>query len=414
MNLKETTILNGIAVVIKMMIALFINKILAVIGGPNLYALVGQVQNLLMIATSLGTGSINNGVVKYSSGDKYSNTTVLSTAMFVCVFLSILLSALIYIYSDNLAILFFGDESYVYLLVALSCTLVFVSSNSILLSYINGIGKIKAYVACSILGSFLSLVVIFFMSDLMGFKGALISLVTYQVCYCIATCIYLYKSDVFYISLSWSADNKELIKDFGKFSLMALTTAIVIPMSLILIRDYISDEFGQEYAGNWEAIWRMSKAYLSVFTLTFSVYFLPKFSRIDNKKDILLELKSGYALIIPLAMIICTTVYVFRRELVHLLFTDKFVHIYDLFLYQVIGDFFRIGSYILSFLILGKAKAKLYIFSEIIFSISLFSLIFVCTKIYGYEGVSMGYMFNYLAYWIFLFYFTLLKKRELS
>ena len=67
MTLIKTSLLNAIAVVIKMLTILGINKILAVYVGPTGYAALGQFQNAVQMITTFGSGAINTGVTKYTA-----------------------------------------------------------------------------------------------------------------------------------------------------------------------------------------------------------------------------------------------------------------------------------------------------------------------------------------------------------
>ncbi|MGE4416327.1 MAG: O-antigen translocase, partial [Marinobacterium sp.] len=67
MTLIKTSLLNGIAVVIKMLTLLGLNKILAIYVGPAGYAALGQFQNAVQMITTLASGAINTGVTKYTA-----------------------------------------------------------------------------------------------------------------------------------------------------------------------------------------------------------------------------------------------------------------------------------------------------------------------------------------------------------
>jgi PST family polysaccharide transporter len=72
----------------------------------------------------------------------------------------------------------------------------------------------------------------------------------------------------------------------------------------------------------------------------------------------------------------------------------------DLFAWQMIGDTLKIGSWILAYLMLGKAMTKLFIGSEIIFAGSFYALTHVFTGLMGLEGVTLAHAINYFLYWI--------------
>ena len=67
MTLIKTSMLNGIAVLVKMLTLLGINKILAVYVGPAGYAALGQFQNAVQMITTFASGAINTGVTKYTA-----------------------------------------------------------------------------------------------------------------------------------------------------------------------------------------------------------------------------------------------------------------------------------------------------------------------------------------------------------
>ena len=67
MNLLKTSVLNGIAVLIRTATLFILNKILAVYVGPSGYAVIGQFQNFIQIVTTFAGGAINNAVIKYTA-----------------------------------------------------------------------------------------------------------------------------------------------------------------------------------------------------------------------------------------------------------------------------------------------------------------------------------------------------------
>ena len=64
MSLVKTSLLNGIAVAVKLASALVLNKVLAVYVGPAGYAIIGQFQNVVSILVSLAGGLVATGVTK--------------------------------------------------------------------------------------------------------------------------------------------------------------------------------------------------------------------------------------------------------------------------------------------------------------------------------------------------------------
>ena len=82
---------------------------------------------------------------------------------------------------------------------------------------------------------------------------------------------------------------------------MALVSAIVVPVSQLIIRSYIKNHESITSAGLWEGINRISIMYLLVITTSLSVYYLPRLAELRNKNELRKEIFSVYKLIIPLA-----------------------------------------------------------------------------------------------------------------
>ncbi|WP_295165007.1 hypothetical protein [uncultured Buchnera sp.] len=91
--------------------------------------------------------------------------------------------------------------------------------------------------------------------------------------------------------------------------------------------------------------------------------------------------------------------YILRDWIIAILFTKTFLPMRELFLWQMIGDSLKIGSWILAYLMLSKAMTRLFITTEVIFAITSVLLTYICTQIFGYEGVSIAHLINYGIYW---------------
>jgi PST family polysaccharide transporter len=64
----------------------------------------------------------------------------------------------------------------------------------------------------------------------------------------------------------------------------------VVPLTQILSPNRLAESLGWEQAGYWEAMWRISAAYLMLFTNTFAVYYLPKLSELKSASEIRAEI----------------------------------------------------------------------------------------------------------------------------
>ena len=403
MNLIKTSALNGIAVLIKTATMFILNKILAVYVGPSGYAAIGQFQNFIQIVTSFAGGAINTAVVKYTAEyyeDENKQRAIWRTAGSIVLLFSIIIAVLILFFQRQLSVYIFQTDEFQSIFVWFAVFLLFFNFNALFLAILNGKKEILRLVTANIAGSIFSLIVTGLLAFKFNLYGALVALSINQSILFFVTLLLCYKSNWFKVSYLFGKIDKTISRKFAGYALMALTSSLCIPVSQILIRSYVSSEFGADYAGYWEAMIRLSGAYLMLVTTTLSVYYLPRLSELLAIDDIKKEVYLGYKVIFPAALFGAVMVYLLRDWIIELLFTDAFLPMRELFLWQMIGDSLKIGSWILAYLMLSKAMTKLFIVTEIVFSVLLIVLTYLFTKIFGFEGVSIAYLVNYAIYWI--------------
>ncbi|MFW1957331.1 O-antigen translocase [Acinetobacter guillouiae] len=416
MNLLKTSVLNGVAVLIKTATMFILNKILAVYVGPAGYAAIGQFQNFIQMVTTFAGSAINTAVIKYTAEyyeDEHKQQSIWRTAGSIVLIFSLFFSLLVLFFHKQLSFYIFHTDTYQSVFIWFAVFLTFFTFNALFLAILNGKKEILRLVAANIFGSLFSLAVTSVLAIKYNLYGALIALSIYQSLAFFVTLFLCYKSDWFKLSYLFGKIDKIIAKNFIAFALMALVSAICVPLSQMVIRSYLTYEYGLTYAGYWEAMVRLSAAYLMLVTTTLGVYYLPRLSELSNIKAIKSEVYLGYKSIFPVAVISGLIVYFLKDWIIALLFTKAFLPMRDLFFWQMMGDSLKIGSWILAYLMLSKAMTKLFITTEIIFSITSILLTYLCTQFLGFEGVSLAHAINYGLYWIVmsLFVFKVLKEK---
>lgn len=415
MNLLKTSILNGIAVLIKTATMFALNKILAVYVGPAGYAAIGQFQNFIQMVTTFAGNAINTAVIKYTAEyyeDEHKQQSIWRTAGSIVLIFSLLFSILILIFQKQLSIYIFHTTIYQSVFVWFATFLTFFTFNAFFLAILNGKKEVLKLVIANIVGSLFSLAITSALAIKYNLYGALVALSIYQSLVFFATLFLCYKANWFRLSYLFGKIDKDIAKKFAAFALMALVSAVCVPLSQMVIRSYLTYEYGLTYAGYWEAMVRLSAAYLMLVTTTLGVYYLPRLSELSKVQEIKSEVYLGYKFIFPLAVVGGLFVYLLRDWIIKLLFTQAFLPMRDLFFWQVIGDSLKIGSWILAYLMLSKAMTKLFITTEIIFAITSILLTYVCTQLLGFEGVSIAHLLNYGIYWTVMSIFVFRQFKE--
>lgn len=403
MNLLKTSGLTFISTTIKLLAGLVINKAVAIYIGPAGLALIGQFQNFMTLAMTAAQGAINSGVTKYSAEygkDSHRLPILFSTASKISLTTSVLVGAVTILFSDYISLQFLKTESYSYVFVILGFSIVLFVFNSLLLSILNGIKEIKAWITINIIQSFYSLVFTTLLIVFLGIDGALIALVTNQ-------------SVIFFVVL-WQLKNHQIIKlenfnhsfslveakKLSGFAAMGITSAASVPLSHLFIRNHIGETISWEAAGHWQAIWYISSMYLMVVTTALSTYFLPRLSEIKDKSELRKELLSGYKIIMPMVLLTSFIIFCLKDLIIWLLFTKDFAPMRELFMWQLIGDIMKLASWLLAYLMLAKALTKKFIITEIVFSVTFVLLSFIFLTQHGLIGMSYAFALNYSLYFL--------------
>lgn len=407
MNLIKTSLLNSVAVLVKILALLGINKVLAVYVGPAGYASLGQFQNAVTIITTFASGALNTGVTKYTAeyvDDESKQIEVWKTAGTLAVGVSLVFSVLVAVFSSHLAYFFLNDAAYSSVFLCFAVALSFFVLNALLLAVLVGKKEVPRYVMANIVGSLLSIAFVFYFVMLWGLYGALIALASYQSIAFFITLIICWNLKWFKVSNFYGTVNRLAARNLGKFALMAVVSAACVPFSQILVRQYIVGDLGSESAGYWEAIWRLSSAYLMLVTTVLSVYYLPKLSELKQYGEIRAEIINGAKIIVPVTVLGAISIYILRSFIVEVLFSKEFVPIEDIMGWQLIGDVLKITSWLVAYVFISKARFKVFIFIEVFFSITFVLLSIYFISKYGLVGGAYAHVLNYIACLLFVVY----------
>ncbi|MCV5473250.1 O-antigen flippase, partial [Escherichia coli] len=86
-------------------------------------------------------------------------------------------------------------------------------------------------------------------------------------------------------------------KVFIGYMLMGVIGAFTGPTALITIRNLITASISIEAAGIWQAVAKISDAYLGIFTIGIGMYYFPKAAAITSSTVLRKETKHVFVLI---------------------------------------------------------------------------------------------------------------------
>lgn len=411
MNLVKTSIYTSISTAITFISGFIVIKVVAVKIGPAGMAYVGQYQNTLSIFAMLSTCAILSGVVKYLAGyqhDKVKQQEVITTAITIIISFSLLATIIIIPLCFFLSKTVFHNYDFWWVYVLYGLFISTISLNAFFAAVLNGFKYIKNLTIINIISSVFNIIFTVGFAYKLGVKGVLIASNFVAIVIFFVNIYFIKKIDGITWFPSFKRWNKKMAKLLFAFTLMGLASGFTAPSMQFLVRDRIISKFSIIDAGCWQAVTRISDYYLAFITTVLSVYYLPRLSEISTKDELRKEIIKGYKIILPSVGILAFAIFLCKIWVVHLLFTPEFLPMVPLFKFQLLGDFLKIGSWLLGFIMISKALTKTFIITEILFSVSFVILSFILMDKFGLVGTTYAFCINYALYWLMMWF--LMKK----
>ena len=403
MSLARTTLLNGIATATRLAVGLALNKLLAVYVGPAGFGVIGQFHSLTSLLSAAAGGVLASGVTKltaqHASAPEVQNA-VWRTALTLGLLGAGVGSLSMLVFGPYLAARLLVDASLASAFFWLAATSSFLAVNTVLLAALSGLKKVDAFIAASIAGSMVSVGAAALLVLEFGLYGGLIALPIGQALSGVVTAaVFRHTLRSRWRELVGRLDARAT-RALGGFALMATTTAIVVPLSQIAIRDGLTRMAGAEMAGIWQAMWKLSETHLLLLTTTLSLHFLPRFAEIVSGRELRQEVAKAYRFVLPLVGATALTLYLFREPLTRLLFSPAFLPLADGLGWQLIGDVLKIASWVPAYTMISHASVRPYIATECVFSVLVAVACLFGASHFGLAGAGAGYAATYALYWL--------------
>ncbi|HZX69443.1 MAG TPA: O-antigen translocase [Rhodanobacter sp.] len=404
MNIVRTGFYTAIATAARLLAGLVVIKLVAWFAGPEGVGKLGQFMSLMSLLAVLAGGGISAAVVKYVAeyrDDQERLSRLLSAALWYAFCASCLIGGVALLFSRELALWLLGDAQYAGLIRVLAVAQLGIALLNYLLAVINGFMDVRRLAFIQVLGSVVGIVMMVWLSRWLHLYGALLALVLSQLLWLVVGLPAWWRSSYFRRSMLRMRYDREMTLRLATFSVMTISSALLPPLVNIAVRDHLALQFGWEQVGYWQAVSKVSDAYLLFLTTAINIYYLPKLASTHTREALMVELRTAYRYILPAVLVLAATVYLLRGWVTWLLFTPDFVAANALYGPQLLGDVIKIASFVLSYLMLAKAMTRLFVLSECVFAGTYLLLVYLFTAHFGLVGAMYAFAVNYLLYLAF-------------
>ena len=388
MNFYKALSYSTILSAANILTVIVVTKITSVLIGPTGTAIFGQFSNVTGIINLLTVGCITSGLIKFIAqhkDDEQKMALYISNAFKIVMFLSGLTFLILIIFNNFVSYYTFYTNEYRMIIVLYALVMVLASLNTFIDSIMNGLMQLKLITKINIIVSFFTLIVTSYLAYKFLIWGCLIAVLA-NIVFKFVLYIYAFKKTK--LLKKWYFQqplNKTIIIQFLKFS--TLTFSGIFYMIVVnLIRTKLKNKVGIENAGLWSGMIKLSDTYIAFFTSIFQYYYYPKLTELQKDENLLIiELRKAFKRIIPLIFITTVSIYFCRDLVIKIFLSPKFHDMRELFLPQLLGDFFLIIGWFFYIQFLIKQKFKDCLIYSII---SYFSYYIFTLLLFEYVNVS--------------------------
>lgn len=405
-QLFKVTSLSSFSILIRLVTGFLSSKVIAYFIGPSGMAIMGNLRSFTTLLESVGTLGIQNGVlqnVAKKQNDRVVLTTFVRLIFWTLLWVSLLLSVTLILGNSYFGkIIFNQNTSYYSILYFIAFFIPFQVLHLFFITVLNGFSYYKKVTLISIYGYVVSLLISFTLIWFQGIYGALVSISIASLFLFLFSGYFFLKEFSFDLIFRKPTFDISVLKGLIPFGIMSLYTAVLTPILYIFIRNLITKKVSIEASGWFEAMQRISGFYFMFISTLVSFYFLPELIKTNSDVEKLSITKKFFKEVLPVFTIVLIGVYFSKDLIIKLLLTSDFYEVRSLFVWQLLGDFFKGMSLILGIRFYVVKDLKGYIFTESLSFLVLFLTSMYWIPIYGATGAVISYAITYFIYFLAL------------
>jgi PST family polysaccharide transporter len=408
MTLYRASLITGTATLVRIAGGVVLNKVLALYVGSAGLAQVAQLGTLAGIVNGIATGGVTNGVTRYVAehGSLERSASVVSTALAVACAAACVTSLGVLVFSGSIARQLLGSAELAWVPWLLAATNFLAAAAALLIAVLNGRKRIAGIAISGIVASLVSLALGVWLTLTHGVSGALVAACLAPALPIVGVAAYFLVRRDDWRALVFVRPDRASLSLLARYSIMALTAAIAGPAAVLFVRDHLATRLSWEAAGHWHGVWKISEVYLTLFTSSLAVYFLPRVAELRDRLELRGEVRQALRVVVPAIAAVALLIYLLRDWITVTLYSEAFLPMTVLFPFQLVGDVLKMASWLFAYVMIARAMTTAYVITEVAFAASFAALAAILVGRYGFVGASYAHALNYAAYLAVVWYLT--------
>lgn len=407
---KANGLLGGLQVY-QIIIGILRSKIVAVLLGPEGMGISGLLTSSTLLIkqfTSLGisASAVRDVAEANGSGDNFRIAKIITVLRKLVWFTGLLGMLSVIVLSPYLSKIAFGNYDYTIPFIFLSITLLIEQINLGQLSLLQGLRKVSQLAKASALGSTYGLFVTIPLYFYLGIDGIVPTLVLYSLITLLCSWYYSRQIVIEKVDLSLRetlASGKTMLTMGISLSLNSTLAALIA----YILRGYISKTGGVDEVGIYVAAYAIMETYVGmVFTAIGTDYF-PRLTSVNNDNDKCFAVmnQQGEIAVLVLGPILSCCL-IFMPLVIWVIYSDSFMSAIEYISWASIGMIFKLGAWVVSYILLAKAETKLFLANEVIAKIYFLFLNIAGYYFWGLHGLGISFLLGYTLYFMQVLYLS--------
>ena len=387
--------------------AFAINKLLAIFLPPAAFACVGQFLNFMSIGSATSSLALQNGWTALTAQNKDNREKLLGIwrgglrlTTFASLFTFIV--ALLFCFMAPLETLLPGVPTRLAQAAILFALPGVFATNIITISaaVMNGLGENRKWALINIVTSVWQVLWVAFF--LYTGRLSVLSIIATQSIVAGIFAAQIASRAGFSIKQIW----KTALDTRGpwlSYALMGLIPMVLSPLVLTIMRMTVASNYGNNAAGIWQSVWKVSDFLFMAMSAILTVIILPRVSSKMSRVEFFKMFHPLLLRIMGISLAMVAALYFGRSILVQVLFSQAYMGAVDYLPLQLVGDFFRAGGFALALVLIARAETKAFLSVEIGSEILLAAGTFVGIKFLEFNGPMAAYAFENFCYFVVLY-----------
>lgn len=399
---KSTGLFAGTQV-ITLLTALIRTKVLAVLLGTAGVGLAGVYQSIIDMVKSVAGMGLSFSAVKdiskaSASSDAQAIATVAQVNRRLVWWTGLAGMGLMVAFSRPISLFFFKDDHYMVPICLLSFSVLFGLLSSGQMALLQGTRQLASLAKVTVLGSVAGLLIATVLYLWLGMDGIVPALIILAAVSLLCSWWFTRRMRLEPVRLSV----KETLKkgasmiQLGFFSMMSGLVGTVV---LLLMKRFLLVQGGMDSVGLYQAVWSISAMYLGAILTAMSTDYYPRLCGYEGDDLAMIQfanqqLRFVLLVVTPIVLaVLCLTPVVLK-----LLYAPSFIAATGLMQWQILGTFFKVLIWPVSFFLLAKGKGPLFLLSEAVWYL-VYYLGTVCLwPLMGLEGAGLAFLLAYAVY----------------